>query len=111
MGSNLPYTCYETTIIKSRSINSAAVPGGKDYGMKVVTKFKCAELEVINIYIEKGITIRVEIFVVPDGYKSFATDPLQFHDSLTGAGFHKDKKESVKLAIDDLRELMGTVKG
>jgi len=74
--------------------------------MRVVTKFKIDELEIIKIYTGKSLTITVEIFTVPVGYKSFATNSFECHDSLTGIGFHKDKKESVKLAINDLRHLM-----
>ncbi|WP_144555994.1 hypothetical protein [Bacillus sp. X1(2014)] len=74
--------------------------------MKVVTKFKIDELEIIKIYTGKSLTITVEIFTVPDGYKSFATNSYESHDSLTGIGFHKDKKQSVKLAVNDLHHLM-----
>ncbi|WHY66751.1 hypothetical protein [Neobacillus sp. SuZ13] len=74
--------------------------------MRVVTKFKIDALEIIKIYTGKSLTITVEIFTVPEGYKSFATNSYECHDSLTGIGFHKGKKESVKLAINDLRHLM-----
>ena len=74
--------------------------------MRVVTKFKIDELEIIKIYTGKSLTITVEIFTVPDGYKSLATNSYDCHDSLTGIGFHKDKKESTKLAVNDLRALM-----
>ncbi|MCM3117547.1 hypothetical protein M3610_19950 [Neobacillus sp. MER 74] len=80
--------------------------GGEDDGMRVVTKLKMDELEIIKIYTGKSLTITVEIFTVPDGYKSLATNSYHCHDSLTGIGLHKDKKESAKLAIKDLRDLM-----
>ncbi|MEH7083482.1 hypothetical protein V7139_12230 [Neobacillus drentensis] len=73
--------------------------------MRVVTKFKIDELEIIKVYTGKSLTITVEIFTVPEGYKSFATNSYECHDSLTGIGFHKDKKESAKFAVNDLREL------
>ena len=41
-----------------------------DY-MRMVTKEKFDELEIIQIYINNSFTITVEIFTVPEGYKSF----------------------------------------
>ncbi|MCM3118450.1 hypothetical protein M3610_24895 [Neobacillus sp. MER 74] len=78
--------------------------------MRVVTKFKCDELETIKIYTGTRLSISVDIFAIPDGYKSFATSSLLCHDSLTGAGFHQDKKESVKLAVKDLRQMIDEFK-
>ncbi|MEH7481196.1 hypothetical protein V7157_08775 [Neobacillus drentensis] len=74
--------------------------------MRIVTKVKSEELEIIKIYISLGFTITVEIFTVPEGYKSLANNSFPQHDELLGTGVHKNKKESVKLAIKDLRELM-----
>ena len=74
--------------------------------MRIVTKRKCDELEILKIYIDKSFTITVEIFTVPEGYKSFANNSLHHHFDLLGSGIHVNKKESVKLAVKDLRELM-----
>ncbi|MEH7306461.1 hypothetical protein [Neobacillus drentensis] len=79
--------------------------------MRVVTKFKCDELEIIKIYTGKCFTLTVEIFTVSDGYKSFATNSFPSHDALTGAGFHNNKKESTKLAVRDLKQLMKEFEG
>lgn len=87
------------------------VSGREDDYMRVITKVKCDELEIIKIYTGTSLTITVEIFTVPDGYKSIATNSFHCHDSLTGAGFHKDKKESSKLAIKDLHKLMAAFPG
>jgi hypothetical protein len=48
----------------------------------------------------------VEPFKVPEGYKSFATNSYIHHDSLVSGGTHKDKQESIKMAVKDLRVLM-----
>jgi hypothetical protein len=74
--------------------------------MRVVTKRKCDELEIIKIYIDKSLTFTVETFTVPEGYKSFANNSYHHHYDLLGTGFHENKEESVKLAVQDLRELV-----
>jgi hypothetical protein len=79
---------------------------GEDCGMRIVTKFQSEELEIIKIYISLGFTITVEIFRDPEGYKSLANNSFPQHDDLLGIGIHKNKKESVILAINDLRKLM-----
>ncbi|MEH7505581.1 hypothetical protein V7152_27035 [Neobacillus drentensis] len=79
--------------------------------MRIVTKVKCDELEIIKIYISYGFTITVEIFTVPEGYKSLATNSFLLHDDLIGSGFHVNKKESAKLALKELRELMEAFPG
>ena len=74
--------------------------------MRVVTKVKSDELEIIKIYICSGFIITVEIFTVQDGYKSLASNNFVQHDSLLGNGFHPTKKGSVKLSVKDLYGLM-----
>ena len=76
--------------------------------MKIVTISKCDELEIIKIYTGTSLTFTVEAFKVPGGYKSFANNSYSQHDDLLGTGFHMNKKESVQLSINDLRELMRT---
>ncbi|WP_157406258.1 hypothetical protein [Neobacillus drentensis] len=51
-------------------------------------------------------TITVETFTVPEGYKSFANNSYHHHYDLLGRGFNQNKDESVKLVVQDLRELM-----
>ncbi|WP_066248362.1 hypothetical protein [Neobacillus drentensis] len=79
--------------------------------MRVVTKRKSDELEIIKMYIDKSLTYTVEIFTVPDGYKSFAANSYLHHYDLLGTGFHSNKDESVKLAIQDLQEMMAAFQG
>ncbi|MBV7507629.1 hypothetical protein KW850_20570 [Bacillus sp. sid0103] len=79
--------------------------------MRVVTKIKCDEVEIIKIYTGKRLTITVEIFTVPNGYKSFATNSFLCHESLTGTGFQKSKKESAKQAVKDLLKSMKAFAG
>ncbi len=40
--------------------------------MRIVSKVKMPELEIIKIFIGKGFVITVETFTVLEGYKSFA---------------------------------------
>jgi hypothetical protein len=84
---------------------------GEDDCMRIVSKVKMPELEIIKIYIDRGFTMTVEIFKVPGGYKSFANNSFHHHYDLLGSGFHKNKKESVKLSIKHLRELMAAYPG
>jgi hypothetical protein len=79
--------------------------------MRIVSKVKTPELEIIKIFIDKSYIITVETFTVPEGYKSFANNSFHHHFDLLGSGFHKSKKESVKLAVKDLRELMAGFQG
>jgi len=81
-----------------------------DY-MRMVTKEKFDELEIIQIYINNSFTITVEIFTVPEGYKSFANNSIFHHYNLLGSGYHENKKESMDLAIKDLYELMEAFDG
>lgn len=74
--------------------------------MKTRTKTYGDGLEIVTIAMDAALTITVEIFKVPDGYKSFARNSYIHHDDLLGAGFHKDKNESRELAIKELHELM-----
>ncbi|MGF6952411.1 hypothetical protein QF028_004916 [Neobacillus sp. B4I6] len=48
--------------------------------MGIVTKVKNEELEIIKIYISLGFTITIEIFTVPEGYKSLANNSFPQHD-------------------------------
>jgi hypothetical protein len=41
-----------------------------------------------------GFTITVEVFMVPDGYKSFARNNFFHHYDLEGYGVHKDNKKA-----------------
>ncbi|MDF2790523.1 MAG: hypothetical protein K0S80_3624 [Neobacillus sp.] len=59
--------------------------------MRMVSKVKMPELEIMKIFIEKGFIITVEIFTVPEGYKSFANNSYHHHYDLLGFGVHKSK--------------------
>jgi hypothetical protein len=79
--------------------------------MRTVTKVICDELEIIKFYISNSLTFTVEVFTVPEGYKSFANNSYLHHYDLVGAGFHENKEESVELALQDLREMMDAFAG
>ncbi|MBT2726364.1 hypothetical protein J7E63_05335 [Bacillus sp. ISL-75] len=74
--------------------------------MRIVSETYGEELEIRKMYIDNSFTIIVEIFTVPEGYKSFARNSYLHHDELSGSGFHENKEESVNLAVNDLYELM-----
>jgi hypothetical protein len=74
--------------------------------MKIKSKSYGKELEIVKIIIDKTLRITIEVFTVPEGYKSFARNSYLHHDALLGGGTHEDKKESIKLAVADLRQLM-----
>ncbi|MCL6573202.1 MAG: hypothetical protein K6T88_16215 [Bacillus sp. (in: Bacteria)] len=74
--------------------------------MKIKSKSYGEELEIVTIRINQALSITVEAFKVPEGYKSFATNSYIHHDSLVGGATHKDKQESIKMAVQDLRVLM-----
>ena len=74
--------------------------------MKIVSEIYGEELEIRKMYIDNSFTIIVEIFTVPEGYKSFARNSFLHHGDLCGSGFHENKEESVNIAIKDLYELM-----
>lgn len=74
--------------------------------MKTRTKTYGDELEIVELYISKALTITVETFKDPSGYKSFARNSYLHHEDLLGLGVHTDKEESLQLAIMDLEDLM-----
>jgi hypothetical protein len=74
--------------------------------MKIKSKSYGDELEIVKIPINKTLTITVEVFKVPDGYKSIAMNSFIHHYDLQGFGAHEDKNESIELAIKDLHEQM-----
>jgi hypothetical protein len=53
-----------------------------------------------------GFAIIIEVFKVPEGYKSFTRNTLVHHDDLLGNDVHKIKRDSVDQSIKDLYELM-----
>lgn len=77
--------------------------------MKITSKKYGEELEIFTFKYTPGLSISVESFKVPEGYKSFAFSSKPAHENLTGCGFHKNKNESVQLAITDIRQLMTTL--
>ncbi|MEH7085413.1 hypothetical protein V7139_22105 [Neobacillus drentensis] len=79
--------------------------------MRVVTKVICDELEIIKFYINNSLTFTVEVFTVPEGYKSFANNSYLHHHDLEGTGFHENKEESIELALQDLREMIDACPG
>ncbi|WP_026568396.1 hypothetical protein [Bacillus sp. UNC41MFS5] len=79
--------------------------------MRVVTKVISDELEKIKFYINNSLTYTVEVFTVPEGYKSFAYNSYLHHTDLEGTGFHEGKDKSVELALQDLREMMDAFQG
>ena len=72
--------------------------------MRTRTKTYDDDLEIVNMTVNAPLTITVEIFKVSEGFKSFARNSNIHHDDLLGSGVHKDKKESMDLAIKDLHE-------
>jgi hypothetical protein len=74
--------------------------------MRIRTKTYDDNLEIIDMTVNAALTITVEIFKVPEGFKSFARNSNIHHDDLLGLGVHKDKKESMELAIKELLEQM-----
>ncbi|MBT2738094.1 hypothetical protein [Bacillus sp. ISL-7] len=74
--------------------------------MRIVSEIYGEELEIRKMYIDNSFTIIVEIFTVPEGYKSFARNSYLHHYDLSESGSHENKEESVNLAVQDLRELM-----
>lgn len=74
--------------------------------MKIVSKKINDELEIINYYVQKDLTIIVEVYKVPEGYRSIAYNTIFEHDDLEGNGTHTSKESCVELAIKDLRNGM-----
>jgi hypothetical protein len=74
--------------------------------MKPKSKSYGDELEIIKYPINKALTITVEVFKVPEGYKTIAMNSYIHHYYLEGSGAHEDKNESIELAIKDLQEQM-----
>jgi hypothetical protein len=74
--------------------------------MQITSKSYGDELEIVKIPINKALTITVEVFKVPEGYKSVATNSFIHHYDLQGIGAHEDKNESMELAIKELHEQM-----
>jgi hypothetical protein len=74
--------------------------------MRIVSEINSDELEIRKMYIDNSFTIIIEIFTVPEGYKSFARNSFIHQGDILGSGFDENKEESVNLAIKDLRELM-----
>lgn len=87
---------YESRYILRQEVNC----------MRTVSRNYGDELEIRKMYIDNSFTIIVEIFTVPEGYKSFARNSFLHHGELLGSGFHVNKEESVNLAINDLQVLM-----
>jgi len=55
--------------------------------------------------VDKGIVvIEVDIFKVPEGYRSFAAINSPAYDEFEGYGASIDKDKSIRLALDDLRK-------
>jgi hypothetical protein len=95
----------KTYITKSEAMNPLLSILEVNY-MRIVTEINSDDLEIRKMYIDNSFTIIVEIFTVPEGYKSFARNSFLHHGDLLGSGFHENKEESINLAIKDLRELM-----
>ncbi|MBT2701030.1 hypothetical protein J7E79_27445 [Bacillus sp. ISL-40] len=74
--------------------------------MRIKLELYGDELEIRKMYIDNSFTIIVEVFTVPEGYKSFARNSYLHHGDLLGSGFHENKEESINLAINDLHEWM-----
>lgn len=74
--------------------------------MRTSTKTYGDDLEIIEITVNAALTITVEVFKVSEGFKSFARNSYIHHDDLLGSGVHKDKNESMELAIKELQEHM-----
>ncbi|CRK80181.1 hypothetical protein [Neobacillus massiliamazoniensis] len=70
--------------------------------MRTRTKSYGDDLEIREITVNKALTITIEIFKVPEGFKSFARNSYIHHDHLLGAGLHEDKEGSVEFAIKEL---------
>ncbi|WP_066309638.1 hypothetical protein [Bacillus sp. FJAT-29814] len=62
--------------------------------------------ERLQLRLSKGVSIELEIFEVPEGFKSIAWIDDQQYEELDGYGFHTDKDKSVHLAIIHLIKLM-----
>lgn len=74
--------------------------------MRTRTKNYGDGFEIREIPINNALTITVDTFRVPEGYKSFARNSYIHHDHLEGSGFHEDKEASIEISIKDLQELM-----
>jgi hypothetical protein len=74
--------------------------------MKITSKSYGDKLEIVKIPINKALTITVDVFMVPEGYKSIATNSFIHHDDLQGIGAHEDKNESMEFSIKELHEQM-----
>ena len=74
--------------------------------MKTKSKKIDETLEIIRITVNKALTITVEVFKVPEGFRSIAMNSHIHQQELVGTGFHEEKQTSMDLAIEELRELM-----
>jgi hypothetical protein len=74
--------------------------------MKVSRKTYGHDFERIKIRVNKAVTIFVDVFEVPEGYKCASFNDVIHHDHLDGYAFHKSKGRSIKMAVRELRQLM-----
>jgi hypothetical protein len=63
-------------------------------------------IEELLIYVNSTLTITVDIFCTPEGYKCLATNSYKRHESIEGFGKHADRTECVGMAIKELVILM-----
>ncbi|WP_251555381.1 hypothetical protein [Neobacillus muris] len=62
------------------------------------------DFEIQKLRVDNETIIKVEIFKVPEGYKSCAAIHSPAYDEFDGLGVSIDKDTSIRLALNDLRK-------